>query len=153
MRQKLEILDEFDEKVLELKESGCSSAREFKVLSSDRTEELGKITVIEKGFDKKGLPNNARFALECNFKKNFFNYRFIINKKIIILVQIPIDLSVKTKATLLGALFYIVIFIEIALIKKLYILSVFFYKGYYVFRKKKQPCSYSDCFLNYIKKI
>ncbi|PIK50223.1 putative phospholipid scramblase 1-like [Apostichopus japonicus] len=85
----LSILDENHETLLKIRGPGCScgstySDIEFNVLSSDETEEIGKITKQWAGYVQEVFTKADNFS-----------------------IQFPMDLEVKTKAILIGAVLLI----------------------------------------------
>ena len=81
-----------------------------KVLSTFDDIQIGKINKIYAGFLKEAFTVADKFGVSCEkFKKKFYFYiRVFLISSFLSLKKVPMDLSVKAKATMLGALFLIV---------------------------------------------
>lgn len=72
-------------------------------MTKDGDSEIGKISKQYAGFIREAFTTADRFGIFC--KLNYFCYQL----EYIYFFLVPADLSVKTKGTLIGALFLIVI--------------------------------------------
>lgn len=75
----------------------------------DGDSQIGKISKEYSGFVTEMFTKADRFSISCKKIPYIIHYLLIVKKTHFILL-VPIDLSVKTKATLFGALFLIVNF-------------------------------------------
>lgn len=78
-------------------------------MSLNNEVEVGKLKKHYSGFMREMYSNADKFSVSCNFIRFKSLLKQICKKDIFLIILVPIDMSVATKATLLGALFLIVI--------------------------------------------
>lgn len=76
-------------------------------MSLDQQNQIGKISKEYAGFIREAFTTADRFGVSCKFKYPQ-TFIYILIKTRVRFFQVPTDLSVKVKATLIGALFLIV---------------------------------------------
>ncbi len=115
-RPRFQVLDENHQPVLRVEGPWClldgpccPCDSSFKLMPLSGDQELGSLKKLYAGFVNEMVTTADRFSIQCKHSTIFMvHYRKTYQFRFI---QVPLDLHVKVKATLIGALFLIVSFL------------------------------------------